>query len=147
MAYFASQKAGKTEEDIRQILIANPDHYLSRNTKSDGSGDQMLIETMGFFEKPMCYVLHTTTDPEDFPAKRLAGYPNFLCVLGIDSKTGNYSGITAFHQFKPTEDGFIANLNLYFSAKYPLEMVRRHKLHLAIEFSNWLRAAYDRSHK
>lgn len=146
VAYFASQKAGKTEDDIRQILIANPDHYLSGNTKPDGSGDQMLIEAMGFFEKPMCYALHTTNDPHDFPDKQLNGYPNFLCVRGIDYQTGHYSGITAFHQFKPTEDGFIANLNLYFSAKYPLEMVRRHKLHLAIEFSNWLRAAYNRSH-
>lgn len=145
VAYFASQKAGKTVEDTRQILMGNPDHYVSTNTKTDGSGDQMLIETMGFFERPMCYALHTTNDPHDFPAKQLDGYPNFLCVRGIDYKTGNYSGITAFHQFKPIDNGFIANLNLYFSAKYPLEMVRRHKLHLAIEFSNWMQAAYNRS--
>ncbi|KRM75824.1 hypothetical protein [Secundilactobacillus collinoides] len=145
--FFAHQKASEDDNAIRGILIANPDHYVSTNTNPDGSGDQELIETMGMYEKPMRYILHTTTDKKDFPAPRLENYPIVLCVIGTDSQTGNYSGITAFHQFKPTEKGFIASLNLYFSDKFPAQLVEQHKMHLAIEFSNWIKAAYDEQNK
>jgi hypothetical protein len=141
--YFAQQKTAQTKEEIRQIIVGHPDHYVSANTKSDGSGDQELLETMGFFEKPMFYILHTSQDPKDFPAPRLKDYPVFICVPGTDIATGNYCGITAFHQFKPVDDGMMASLNIYFSSKYPKQMVEWHKPHLAIEFSNWIQAAYD----
>lgn len=140
LGWFGGRKAAN---DRKQMLLANPEHYLVTTKQVNGSAGQELIETMGLFERPMHYYLHFTDDPNNYPAPRLAGYPKYMCVVGSDVRTGQDAGIVAMHQFKPEEDGFTANLNIYFDKNYPVALANGHTKHLAIEFSNWIRAAYQ----
>lgn len=141
--FFGWWAGRKTVNDERQMLIANPEHYLVATTQVNGSQGQELIETMGEFEKPMYYNLHFTNDPDNYPIPRNESYPKFMCVVGHDVATGKDAGITAFHQFKDENGHFKANLNLFFSTALPKELATGHVLHLAIEFSNWIRAAHN----
>lgn len=140
LGWFGGRKAAN---DRRQMLLANPEHYVVTTKEVNGSAGQELIETMGLFERPMHYYLHFTDDPHNYPAPRLAGYPKYMCVVGSDARTGKDAGIVAMHQFKPEDDGFTANLNIYFDKNYPVALANGHTKHLAIEFSNWIRAAYQ----
>ncbi len=44
-------------------------------------------------------------------------------------------------QFGDTADGFTANLTCYFPASCPEAIFEHHRQHLAVEFTNWIRAA------
>lgn len=140
LGWFGGRKAANDRE---QMLIANPEHYVVTTKEVNGSAGQELIETMGLFERPMHYYLHFTDDPNNYPAPRLEGYPKYMCVVGSDARTGKDAGIVAMHQFKPEDNGFTANLNIYFDKNYPIALAQGHTKHLAIEFSNWIKAAFQ----
>ena len=68
-------------------------------------------------------------------------YPFKLSGFGHNDE-GEISGYV-LHQFKNTEDGFDADLGVYFPAAAPEDMFEQHRQHLVVEFTNWATFAFE----
>ncbi len=47
------------------------------------------------------------------------------------------------HQFQDTKDGLHGILSIDYPLMTPPVIMNGHKVHLAIEFSNWIEASYE----
>ncbi|WP_109509766.1 hypothetical protein [Nocardioides speluncae] len=133
VAWFSD--TGRPDYEL-SMLAANPDHFLIA-TAPDGR--QEVIETTGGSPLPARFLIDyvdvadlvTPVDPE-FP----------LVLAGVArSRSGRAIGGVR-HQFRPTDDGFHARLAVEFPILTPPYLIQQHCLHLAVEFTNWIEAAF-----
>lgn len=137
------QKIMSNDLDSNFAAAINPEHFYSDGNTITG---QHIIETFGCFGEPTEMILHPekngftpVTPNPDYPVQ-LNGYS----ALGKDDNDLGGS-LRAFHQIKPTTNGFEAILAAYVPSATPKEIVNGHKWHLAIEFSEMLK--YAASHQ
>jgi hypothetical protein len=118
------------------LLSACPDHYILRQA---GEGLQQVIETTGGSPLAARIILDerdveaVTTEPDpSFPVQWVA--------VGRAADGGRPAGAIR-HQFRDEKGGFTARLTGEFPIGTPPSLIRKHKWHLACEFSNWIEAA------
>ncbi|MBB2773535.1 MULTISPECIES: hypothetical protein [Mycolicibacterium] len=122
-------------DDEAAMLAAHPDHFLFR---TDAEGSQEVWETNGgsplaarfFIDYDDTSSLQTPVDRE-YPVQ-LAGVARLRDGLAI-------GGVR--HQFRDEGEGFRALLTVEFPALTLPTILRGHRWHLAIEFSNWIEAS------
>lgn len=121
---------------------AMPEHYLIH----DGEHGRHIIETVGCFDKPVDLRgrFYPTDDnaPAQIKAIRDENYP-ILNYIACPLKGREDVAISAYHQFRDTEDGLEVRLAVFMPKGVPQEMVDGHKWHLAIEWRNWARMAFE----
>ncbi len=127
----------KMQQDESVLLGAHPEHFTTIVTDHDITG----IEPFGMYGTPT--LVHVKiADVSDLGAQiqkdRLADYP--IATTGKAYLTDDATEInTPFHQLKPTDNGFEAELAVYWPAGVPDELVTGHSLHLAMEFYECLK--------
>lgn len=127
--------------NLAALLAANPEHYLVRPFIKDGRKYQELTETMGMYGEPLHCILEF---PQSVPGAEQVldgSCPYSMIATAVLAANGERIGIRAMYQFRDTEDGFEAKLLIQFPDHAPEELVQGHKMHLAIEFNNWIEAA------
>lgn len=119
------------------LLDAQPEHYVFA---SDENGNQRVVENIGENINSFGITFQPPSHPnvlkdvcEDYPFK-MSGFGH--------SDEGEPSGYV-LHQFKNTEDGFDADLGIYFPASAPADMFEQHRQHLVVEFTNWASFAFE----
>lgn len=120
------------------MLAAHPEHFVM-DGRADGTVH--LVENFG---PHICSCIvafgegsqWAPTAPEFLPD---ADYP-YKKIATIKLADGTIVG-RVLSQFGDTEDGFTASLSIYFPAACPDDLFEHHRRHLAVEFSNWIRAA------
>jgi hypothetical protein len=137
----ASEFVGWMDEaltDEAAMLAAQPEHFVA-----SGHSDETahIVENIG---PHVCsFLLSFGRDiewavraPEMLPP---ADYP-FKKATNLSLEDGTALG-RVLAQFGDTEDGFTANLTVYFPVTCPEELFEHHRRHFAVEFSNWIKAA------
>lgn len=123
---------GKMQKDESILLGAHPEHFQTAVTDTDIIG----IEPFGMYGTPTLVHVNICTEADlgkQIRQDRKADYP--IVTTGRAYLTDGVTEInTPFHQLKPTEDGFEAELAVYWPAGVPEELVSGHCLHLAMEF-------------
>ena len=126
------------------IIRLEPDHFEYQPV--DGENTQKCgMEVMGMYGGPN--VVFTVIKPE--LAARVTpseGFRSTGCGTSL-LRDGTPRQDIAFHQIKPTPDGFVMRTCVYFPKNTPQEMVDGHKVHLAIETTEMVRMAYRAAHK
>lgn len=128
----------KMQQDEMVLLSAHPEHFTTVVTEKDIMG----IEPFGMYGTPT--LVHVKfAQVSDMGAQiqgdRLEDYP--IATTGKAYLTDDITEInTPFHQFRSTEDGFEAELAVYWPEGVPDELVEGHSLHLAMEFYEGLKS-------
>jgi hypothetical protein len=133
------QKVMSAELGSDFAALINPEHFYSTGNTITG---QHIIETFGCFGEPTEMNLYpetgtfkpTTPDPT-YPLQ-MNGY----VTLATDDDPLGY-GWRAYHQIRPTANGFDAILAAYLPSATPTEIINGHKWHLAVEFSELIKFA------
>jgi len=136
---------GAAFQDEPVLLAAEPDHYaMFLNIDTSVT----VVERLGLhasrvllpaFDKAPAWTADTADAllPEsDYPFRRIAD---------ITLSDGTIVG-RMLNQFGDTDDGFRANITAYFPTACPEEFFEHHRQHIAVEFSNWIRAAAEEQH-
>lgn len=134
------QWLGRAFNDEPTLLAAEPDHYaMFLNPDSTVT----VVERLGLhasrvllpaFDKAPTWTAETADAllPEsEYPFRRIAD---------ITLADGTIVG-RMLNQFGDTDEGFRANITAYFPTACPEEFFEHHRQHIAVEFSNWMRAA------
>lgn len=108
--------------------LLNPDHYVLRTE----DGRSRAMETFGMHANPTD--MYITVDPDVRPVSPDLGYHRLTSGFTTLASDGTDIRMYAFHQVKPTSDGFAVKLGAYFPPGTPADIVEGHKLHMAIEF-------------
>jgi hypothetical protein len=124
--------------DEATMLAAQPEHFVM-DGRPDGTVH--LVENFG---PHICSCIvafgegaeWAATVPEFLPE---ADYP-FKKIATIKLEDGTMVG-RVLSQFGDTTDGFSASVSIYFPAACPDELFEHHRRHLAVEFTNWIKAA------
>lgn len=128
--YFLSLCMSKDEDVIQDK--PNPEHYLI----DANAGRSIVIETVGY-SKPALFTLRR--DPDFSKAPEALDEDTVAANLSFgETVDGRDLGWVAFHQFKNTQKGMLAKLAIYFPSAVDEAIVEGQKVHLAIEFKNWL---------
>ena len=138
----AMQAALSGEKGV--IIRLEPDHFEYQPVEGEDT-QKCGMEVMGMYGGPN--VVFTVTDPA--LAARVTpseGFRSTGCGTSM-LRDGTSRQDIAFHQIKPTADGFIMRTSVYFPKGTPQEMVDGHKIHLAIETTEMIRMAYRTVHK
>lgn len=127
----------KMQQDESILIGAHPEHFTTIVTENDIIG----IEPFGMYGTPtLVHVKFADVADlgEQIQKDRLEDYP--IATTGKAYLTDDITEInTPFHQLKPTENGFEAELAVYWPAGVPDELVDGHSLHLAMEFYEGLK--------
>jgi uncharacterized protein len=111
-------------------LAAEPEHFAF------GAVDDrvQVVENLGAHVADIRFLFSQDTDipPEDLDPK----FPQ-LRQVGSGMIGQEKVAVKAAHQFRNTDDGFEAILQIYFPEATPEEVIEGHRQHLAIEHSNW----------
>ncbi|MDG2938666.1 hypothetical protein P7M32_06785 [Bisgaard Taxon 10/6] len=121
------------------LLAANPEHYI---VQPQGN-TQEVCETMDCYGQPMHFRIFFTQDEKIIPIELEKGYEFKLLGYGKSVADGKPMNTYAAHQFRNTADGFEALLQIVFPDCVPVELVKGHQTHLAIEFNNWVEMAHQ----
>lgn len=122
-------------DDELAMLAAHPEHYLFR-TGSDGR--QEVWETNGGSPLAARFFI----DYDDTSSLRTPPSPEYpIQVAGVARLSDGLAIGGVRHQFRDEGDGFRALLTVEFPAVSLPTILRDHRWHLAIEFSNWIEAA------
>ena len=127
---------GSETSDEPMMLRACPDHFAIR-TKEDGR--QEVLETTGGSPFASLFVI----DYEDISS--LATHPDrrFPHQIAGVARTPHGTAVGGVrHQFRNTDNGFLARLTVEFPLPTIGRMLAGHRWHLACEFSNWIEAAF-----
>lgn len=125
-------------KDEATMLAGQPEHFVI-DGRPDGTVH--LVENFG---PHICSTIvafgegsdWAITVPEFLPE---AEYP-YKKIATIKLADGTTVG-RVLSQFGDTDDGFSASMSIYFPAACPEELFEHHRRHLAVEFTNWIRAA------
>lgn len=128
----------KKMQQAESILIkTHPEHFRTVVTDTDIVG----IEPFGMYGTPtLCNVRFADVSDlgEQIQKDRKDDYP--LVMTGRAYLRDGLTEInTPFHQMKPLENGFEAELAVYWPAGVPDDLVMGHSLHLAMEFYGGLK--------
>lgn len=124
--------------DEASMLKSHPEHYI----QDCKNGRQTVCETVGGSPVAAEFVIDMN-NKGNLMKDRNIDYPYNICGQAVDEEGTILGG--ALHQFKDTPDGFEGRLCIYFPRLLPKHIVKKHQIHLAMEFSNWaLMAANDR---
>lgn len=126
--------------DQRDALSVNPEHYV---VIGDIESGQRGAETFGMFGEPiyMHGVAHDTV-PEGLPVQKDPTFPIALFgEMATKSDDTNFH-VGALHQFRPTEDGFVAKSIFVAPGKAPKAIADGHKIHFALEIVNSMHVAH-----
>lgn len=121
--------------DEKTLLAAHPEHYIINNTPD---GRQLIYETNGGSPFIASFTIDFT-DKEDALKQSLQGYPYNISGKAINKKGKKVGG--SMHQFQDTENGMHGILSIDFPYLILNSVMEGHKMHLAIEFSNWIEMA------
>lgn len=121
--------------DETALIAAHPEHYIIENTPE---GRQEIWETNGGSPFTAHFVIDFS-DKADAMAQRLEGYTHFIAGKAVDAEGRKVGG--SMHQFRDTPDGMQGVLSIDYPMRTPNVIMSGHKMHLAIEFSNWIEAA------
>jgi hypothetical protein len=122
------------ENDEQAMLRAHPDHFV----QSVGADGYRVVETTG--GSP--FATEFLIDYDDLASLVTPTDPAFsFQMAGVARSKGAAIGGVR-HQFRDTPDGFHARLTVEFPLPTPPWMVSGHRMHLAVEFSNWIEAAF-----
>lgn len=126
--------------DEPQMLAAHPEHYLVLPT-DDGKG-QRVLETLGSHVSYFVIPALAGQESSPFVTNRDESFPITMIGRG-QSADGTMQG-KVLHQFRNHVDstGFDARLSIWFPAACEEDLFETHRRHLAVEFSNWVHAAY-----
>lgn len=121
---------------------SNPEHFTDLKINGLAPNEKCGIETMGMFGGPLPVIV--IFDPSmTGPAKVEDGWKVLTAGTSkLLDGTPRYDN--AVHQVRPKENGFDLKMAVYFPAGIPVEMVKGHQIHLAIEFVEGLRNAYKK---
>jgi uncharacterized protein len=112
-------------------LNAEPEHYGFRAV----DGRIQVVESLGGHVTDIRFLF---TDDIDIPAEDIySDCP--LRQFGYGSVGNEKIAVKSGHQFRNTDEGFEAILQIYFPAAIPEEVVEGHRQHLAVEHVNWFR--------
>lgn len=122
------------------LLAAEPGHYViarkpdSKVTVVEQLGTHICHIELPAYDATMSWAAETADEmlPESqYPIRRIAP---------IRLPDGTLVG-RLLHQFGDTDEGFNANLTVYFPVSCPEDFFEEHRQHLAVEFRNWITAA------
>ncbi|OJJ78167.1 hypothetical protein ASPBRDRAFT_656467 [Aspergillus brasiliensis CBS 101740] len=120
-------------------LAAHPEHWVVRPALQQPKAMDVL-ETLG--ERPTLFTLAFDLPASDFVQDNPA-FPFKMTARGyLDDGTPL---MELYHQFKDHEDGqgFDIDLAIYFPVAAGEDVVECHRQHLLVEFTNWLKQAYE----
>lgn len=124
LAYFRSPST--TEAQKR---AAHPEHFVMATIE----GGHQVVENIGphISDSRVMWTdeAHAVVDPDP-------NYPHRV-VAEIRLPDGTIVA-HALHQLRDTADGFDARLGIYFPDAAPEELIEGHRMHLAVEFTNWI---------
>jgi len=122
-------------------LKANPEHMCYTLAARLNSNEQVGVETMGMYGGPTEMIV--VFDPTLASPTQVRD--GFHMMIGGTSKLtdGTMRRDIAVHQFKPCKDGFEVIMTVYFPKNTPKQLVDGHKIHLAIEVVEAVKAAYQ----
>jgi|GEM_PF-222923 hypothetical protein len=137
---FDRLQAENSLANLRTNLGVEPDHYYLAATDD---GQLEVIEACGSSPVPTKMFIRygdetglgSKWESDTFEAQR----PGAARL-----QTGAVQGGVR-HQFKKTEDGFKAKLLVEFPTATPGRIIKNHQMHLAIEFSNWVKSSAAKS--
>lgn len=124
--------------DERAMLAAQPEHYVMAG---QADGTVHIVENLG---PHVCSFLFHFGENVDWAAETSellpeSDYP-YKKITNLFLLDGTVVG-RVLSQFGDTDEGFSANLTVYFPATCPEEIFEHHRRHFAVEFSNWVKAA------
>ena len=124
-------------------FLLHPEHFALSPTTEGLHG----METMGMYGGPT--EMWVVPDPQiETPLPRDPEFP--VAMVGysrIGRDATSTRNTSVMHQFKPLEHGILMKTCVFFPAKTPQDVVDGHKLHVAIEFSEGVKAAYQSKHR
>lgn len=120
--------------DEAAMIAAHPERYIIVNE----GGRQEVWETGGGAPFTARFVIDFT-DKADATAQRIEGYMHFIAGKAVDEDGRKVGG--AMHQFRDDDGGMRGVLSIDCPLLTPGAVMSGHKVHLAIEFSNWIEAA------
>lgn len=131
---------GRAFTDEPKLLSAEPDHYaMFLNQDSTVT----VVERLGLHASrvllPAFDKAPTWTEETADALLSESEYP-FRRIADITLADGTIVG-RLLNQFGDTEEGFRANITAYFPTACPEEFFEHHRQHIAVEFSNWIKAA------
>jgi len=124
--------------DEPAMLAAQPEHYVMA-----GQADERvhIVENLG---PHVCSFLFHFGKNVEWAAQASELLPEshypYKKVTNLFLPDGTVVG-RVLSQFGDTDEGFSANLTVYFPATCPEELFEHHRRHFAVEFSNWVTAA------
>lgn len=131
--HFTSMMLDNSNENYYKCLLACPDHYILRGA---GGSKQEIIESPAEMSQISRFTA-TYGDESGLLSERLSAYEYQAAGTAYDVKGRSIGGVR--HQFKETKDGFKVRNLVEFPSLMPGSMLQAHEMHLACEFSNWLR--------
>lgn len=122
-------------DDEEAMLAAHPDHFLFR---ADADGRQEVWETNGGSPLTARFLI----DYDDTSSlQNLVNREYPIQLAGVARLSDGLAIGGVRHQFRDEGDGFRALLTVEFPALTLPTILRGHRWHLAIEFSNWIEAS------
>ena len=121
--------------DVRSMLVACPDHYISRTTGPKRV--EVIEETGGAIVASRFFINLAETDSLPIPVD-----PKYPARTAGWARNAHGTRIGAVrHQFRNDPDGgFTGELAVAFPAFVPPTFITEHRWHMACEFSNWITA-------
>lgn len=128
-----------SDESRKLELSMNPEHYYMYQS----AGKMHVMEAFGMYGQPTANDV-TPNDPSlVLPEKRDPEYPNILTGKTRLTSDNTDIHLYAVHQFKPLKDGMAVKSAVYFPTNTPKEIIKGHQIHLAVEFSEGIKIAYQ----
>ncbi|MDM4769801.1 hypothetical protein [Solimonas sp. SE-A11] len=127
-------RKGVSENDLRAMLVACPDHYFLQGTQPSF---QEVYETVGGSVACSQFTINYR-DPASLP---MTNEPDFPIVFNGAARRNNGTVIGGTnHRLRSLNDGFQLRAAIFFPPTLPPTVVPEHRWHLACEFSNWIEA-------
>lgn len=123
--------------DPDRLNSAHPEHYMGI-VRPDLS--QEVIEVNGDLDTPIHFLIHVHPTPEGAPETPIYPIASYCTAATLD---GEPLGGGVLHQFEDTEEGFRARLCNYFPPDVDEQVIHRQQMHLAVEWSNWVKMASE----
>lgn len=135
MAYADEIMTSPEPGHAKFCLNACPDHYLLQGA---GNNAMEVIETTGGAPFPAQFFL-VMGDEQGLTLPADPAYPLQMAGIGRLKDGKAVGGIR--HQFQEQGNGFRARFGVEFPGMIPAYFVSQHQMHLACEWSNWVRMA------
>lgn len=122
------------------VMSEHPEHFQFTVMENGNDKEKCGMETMGMYGGPTEVIVMMGDESLN---ERVTADEGFLPAPCGTSRLldGTLRKDIAHHQMKPLENGFEIRTTVYFPKSTPKEMVEGHKLHLAMEVYEMIKAA------